>query len=307
MHVPVKRSISKHQHVPFITPELLSSIWHRNKLRQLYFKSKDPEDWEKYRLQRNLTSSLRRRKISSYLRSREDRAKGDPKQFWHKTKPFIRCKRSNNERTYRRKENSVLVTDKKKVAEIFNNYFSFQNLGEEHDSDPYVAVDISVHPSIAAIRDECVVATQFEFNHVSMAETELIHESLDPNKASGHDQSPARVLRDGASVLTAPIARLINTILDNACVPVEWKLAKICPTFKRADEFDKLKYRPVSILVLLDKVFERCVQNSLFTISTRICLSSCQHIEKVTAASLCFCILSRTGKELSTRILWLGL
>ena len=81
VHVPVKRSISKRQHVPFMTPELLGSIRHRNKLRKLYFESKDPGDWEKYRLQRNLTSSLRRREISSYLRSRADSANGDPKQF----------------------------------------------------------------------------------------------------------------------------------------------------------------------------------------------------------------------------------
>ena len=59
-----------------------------------------------------------------------------------------------------------------------------------------------------------------------MAETELIHESLDPNKATGHDQIPARVLQDGASVLAGPIARLINTVTDNACVPAEWKLAQ---------------------------------------------------------------------------------
>ena len=104
------------------------------------------------------------------------------------------------------------MTDKKRVAQIFNNYFSLiQNVGEEHDSGPNVVVDISVHTSIAAIRDECVVAAQFEFNHVSMAEIELII-SLYPNKAIGHDQIPARVLRDGASVLAAPIARLINTV-----------------------------------------------------------------------------------------------
>ena len=153
-------------------------------------------------------------------------------------------------------ENGVLVTDKKRVAQIFNNYFSLiQNVGEEHDSGPNVVVDISVHTSIAAIRDECVVAAQLEFNHVSMAEIELII-SLYPNKAIGHDQIPARVLRDGASVLAAPIARLINTVIDNACVPAEWKVAEICPIFKRDDEFDKSKYRPVFILVLLDKVFE---------------------------------------------------
>ena len=114
------------------------------------------------------------------------------------------------------------MTDKRKVAEIdlqqlFFSY-SIQNVGEEHDSDSNVAVDISVHPSIAATREDCVAA-QFEFNHVSMAETELILKSLDPNKATGHDQIPARVLRDGASVLAAPIVRLINTVIDNACVP----------------------------------------------------------------------------------------
>ena len=44
------------------------------------------------------------------------------------------------------------------------------------------------------------MAAQFEFNHVSKAETELILKFLDPNKATGHDQIPARVhvLRDGA-------------------------------------------------------------------------------------------------------------
>ena len=35
------------------------------------------------------------------------------------------------------------MTDKKKVFEIFNNYFSLiQTVGEGHDSDPNVAVDI---------------------------------------------------------------------------------------------------------------------------------------------------------------------
>ena len=92
----------------------------------------------------------------------------------------MHCKRSNNEATYHLKENGVLVTDKRKVAEIdlqqlFFSY-SIQNVGEEHDSDSNVAVDITVHPSIAATREDCVAA-QFEFNHVSKAETEFILKS----------------------------------------------------------------------------------------------------------------------------------
>ena len=66
-------------------------------------------------------------------------------------------------------------------------FLLFKNVGEEHDSDSNVAVDIIVHPSIAAIREECVAA-QFEFNHVSVAETEFILKSLsnDPGKVDSN-------------------------------------------------------------------------------------------------------------------------
>lgn len=67
-----------------------------------------------------------------------------------------------------------------------------------------------------------------------MAETELILQFLDPNNATGHDQIPALILRDGASVLAAPIARLVKIVIDSACVLAEWKLAaEICPISSR--------------------------------------------------------------------------
>ena len=56
---------------------------------------------------------------------------------------------------------------------------------------------------------------------------------------------------------------MINTVIDNACVPAELKLAGISPILKRDDEFEKSKYRPVFILVLLDKTFERYVKKQL--------------------------------------------
>lgn len=63
-----------------------------------------------------------------------------------------------------------------------------------------------------------------------MAETELILQFLDPNNATGH----ALILRDGASVLAAPIARLVKIVIDSACVLAEWKLAaEICPISSR--------------------------------------------------------------------------
>ena len=46
-------------------------------------------------------------------------------------------------------------------------------------------------------------------------------------------------------------------------MPAAWKLVEICPIFKEGDPHDKSNYRPVSILVTLEKVFEGCLARQL--------------------------------------------
>ena len=167
----------------------------------------------------------------------------------------MNSKRNNSSEAIHLKEDGVLIMDKREVAEIFNGYYSLvQNVSE----DPLVE-DFRHHPSIRTITEKCPMVEQFQFRHVTATELAIILKSLNPNKATGHDHIPARALRECASVLATPLTALINTIIDSACVPVDWKLAEILPIFKRDDEFDKSHYRPVSILVLLNKVFKRCL------------------------------------------------
>ena len=46
-------------------------------------------------------------------------------------------------------------------------------------------------------------------------------------------------------------------------VPAARKLAEICPIFQKDNPHNKSNYRPVSILVTLDKVFEKCLTRQL--------------------------------------------
>ena len=73
---------------------------------------------------------------------------------------------------------------------------------------------------------------------------------------TGYDKILPRTLRDGADALAYPLSVLI------LCATA-WKLAEICPVFKTDDPRDKSKKRPVSILVTLDKVFEKCLARQL--------------------------------------------
>ena len=91
--------------------------------------------------------------------------------------------------------------------------------------------DITDHPSIPTIMgDKYPVSAQFDFIRVVVVEPELILKSLDPSKATGYDQIPARVLRDGASILAVPLAEMINIVFHNACVPLTGNWRKSVPS-----------------------------------------------------------------------------
>ncbi|KAL9966689.1 hypothetical protein ACROYT_G024801 [Oculina patagonica] len=198
-HAPIKTTKIRREHVPFMTPELLAAIRKRNKLRRRYFATRDSGDLENYKVQRNATSSLRRKLISSYLRTKASDAQGDPKQFWRTIKPFMHSRRNTSNEAIQLKENGSLVRDNKEVAEIFNHYYSLvQNVS---DVPTTTVEDFRDHPSIRAIMANCPVTDQFHFSHVNSAELETILKSLNVNKATGHDSVPARALRDCASAL----------------------------------------------------------------------------------------------------------
>ena len=121
----------------------------------------------------------------------------------------------------------------------------------------------SSHQSISAIRTHCPVTQPLQFRHVTLSELEITLKSLEPKKATGHDNIPPKALCTGAAVFAYPLSILLNKIIDSGKVPTEWKLAEICPVFKKNDAQDKAMYRPVSILVVLDKVFEKCLERQL--------------------------------------------
>ena len=88
-HAPIKRKTANLEHVSFMTPELLEAIRKRNKLKRLYNESKRRLDWDRYKTQRNLTSSLRRKAVSNYFRTTASNATGNPMEFWQTVKLFM--------------------------------------------------------------------------------------------------------------------------------------------------------------------------------------------------------------------------
>ena len=88
--------------------------------------------------------------------------------------------------------------------------------------------------------------------------------TLDSSKASGPDCFPVVVLKNCDPELSYILAKLFNKCLKEPCFPDCWRVSSVVPVFKNFGERSTAKsYRPVSLLSVVSKVFEKLVNNRI--------------------------------------------
>ena len=96
-------------------------------------------------------------------------------------------------------------------------------------------------------------------------EIERICLGLDPHKGPGHDGFSPSILRLCASEVSVPLSKLINVCFGAGHFPDILKIARVTPVFKADDPTCFGNYRPISVLSVLSKVFERVIQVRLLS------------------------------------------
>ena len=88
--------------------------------------------------------------------------------------------------------------------------------------------------------------------------------NLDSSKVSGPDCIPVVVLKNCEPELLYILAKLFNSCLKESCFPDCWKVSLVGPVFKNFGERSTAKkYRPVSLLSVVGKVFAKLVNNRI--------------------------------------------
>ena len=78
-------------------------------------------------------------------------------------------------------------------------------------------------------------------------------------KAQGYDLIPPRAVKASSRSIAIPLCKLINTIISRSQVPDTWKRGQITPLYKKESVLDKKNFRPVTVLPVFGKVFERLI------------------------------------------------
>ena len=88
--------------------------------------------------------------------------------------------------------------------------------------------------------------------------------SLDPNKAHGLDMISIRVLKRCDKSISKPLDLIFQSCIKQGKFPTEWKKANVVPVHKKGDKQILKNYRPVSLLPICGKIFERLICINLF-------------------------------------------
>ena len=260
--------------------DCLGSIIKRFQLEKIYFKKRTQESFKKYKKQKYYCSRLYKRNRKSFFESIDSSKITDNKTFWKNIQPFFSEKRKTVNKITLVNENEDILSNDKVVADEINSFFknASKNLGITENTyivdnsnditDPVnKAIDkFKNHPSILLIQRKVANDSTFSFNEASLSDIEKELRSINPNKAHTFKNIPPKILKESreyCSDISDILQKLFNKTLSHKEFPDELKLADVTPIFKKDDPNKSKNYRPVSVLLVISKVFEKIMHDQI--------------------------------------------
>ena len=276
-HVPLKEKKIRGNNAPFMNKALSKAFMKRSRLKNNYNKNQTEENKSLYKSQRNFCVKLVRKEKKKYYNNLDLNIFKDNKTFWQRVKPLFSDKQTNSKKEMTLIENGEIITDEHLVAEKLNNFFTdvIENLdiepflatvtNEDNDIDSidFIVKKYNNHPSILKIKGHVTNNKSFSFKTISENEILKLIKNLDIHKACVEDDIPTKSLIENSDIISNYIANFYNDSIKNQFFPESLKFANLIPIYKKEDRTNKENYRPVSLLPIISKIFERDMYNQI--------------------------------------------
>ena len=155
--------------------------------------------------------------------------------------------------------NTRVITDPKAISDGFNNYF------------------VNIGPSLSKIPNNNISHRRFLPENLNFSlfleptdETEIknIINKLKEG-APGRDGISSKNIKLIKDSISYPLANMVNLSFEQGVFPDELKIAVITPLYKAKDPMFFNNYRPISLLSVFSKIFERLMYNRILNFINR--------------------------------------
>jgi len=158
-----------------------------------------PEAWDKYKKLRKKLRNLVDAKYKHYIADTTEAVVDNPKRFWG----LLKTKTKNKNIPENIHNEDVTENTSIGKAKLFNNFFYSNFSSTANDSNL---------PPINEVRNQHLCSL-----NVSIAETRLVLDNIDPNKATGPDNISGRILKECSKEISPSLTALFNLFTDRPC------------------------------------------------------------------------------------------
>ena len=232
---------SKKKPLPWFTGKLKAMINYKNELLSDFFCHGIQSYKPRISAIQNKITQMKRDLKRTFINKKLEESVGDSKKCW-KLLSYITNRKKNKANV----EPTLMSQEK---ADKSNKFFATigtkiqEELGHKPDEDNNENLDENLR--------------NFQFSEENPANIEKMINNIKIDVATGEDEIGAKLIKDSKTTITPILTKIINKCYKLNTFPECMKKAIIIPIYKKENPDEISNYRPISILPILSKIFER--------------------------------------------------
>ena len=259
-HAPVKKLSPKDVKLrlkPWITTHIRKLIKIRDRLYAR--KNREPENTrvkEVYNRCRNKVKNEIFKSKKKYQKSYFVKYNTDIKKTWEGIRKLVNVKKSTDFSISQLHINGNIVDDPETISNSFNTFFS--NVGPNTEKSV---------PKVPHLSPTYFLKNRNQFNFIitHISEQEILDTiNALQTKGTGPASIPVDMLKLVADIIVVPLCHIINLSFSTGVFPDALKVAKVIPLHKGGSTQDFNNFRPISLLSIFDKIFEKIMHKKLY-------------------------------------------
>lgn len=257
---PIKEMCIKNNTEEWVDEEIFEAIRIREKKYKHFKRTRLNTDHVNYRKSRNNVTKLIKKKKRDFVKIKLTENIGNSKELWKTLKKLgLPSKKEGQTKICLGKEGNISF-DNKTNCETFKDFYA--NLAADLVKKlPFPTNRFGTNSVKDYYRHLNLENKNFTLKTISEEQILKLLQEINPSKAVGLDNLGGKFLKEGASELARPISQLINLSITSSIFPNQCKIAKLKPLYKKGSSLEPKNYRPISLLPIVSKIFEKIVHD----------------------------------------------
>lgn len=241
------------------TSDLMKSIRERDRLKAEADSNGDNNSFIEFKkLKNRIKRTVINAKRDFVLTKLED-FNSNPKRYWRELNNLFKPSEDSGSINISLSNNGIEIpTDN--TADFMNEYFS--TIGSKLAN----AITLDNSDYVKSLLDESEHQRNIiiSWRPTNIEEVCNLIDSIDLQKSSMIEGINTKLFKDCLLCTAEKIVTLFNRILSEGTFPKEWKIACVIPIFKSGNRKSVSNYRPISLLPLIGKLFEKLLHRRMY-------------------------------------------